>query len=559
MSDAQHEKQIETSSAPSNRGSLLSPFRYAAFSVLWTSTVASNIGTWMQNAAAGWLMTSLDPNPAVVALVQVASSLPMMIFALPAGTLADIVDRRKLLLVVQMLATALIAILGYMIWLEWVTPAILLGFTFLVSTTAILATPAWQSIVPQLVPLRELAQAVALNSIGFNISRAIGPALAGLAIAAWGLVAPFWLNAVSNIGVIAALLWWRSSDKARDLPPERFGGAMRAGLRHARYNPHLRATIVRSVGFFPFASAYWALLPLVARDQLAGGPQLYGILLGAIGVGAVGGAFVLPLLKTWLGADLLAVGGAIGTTVALVLFGVARQPAIALTACLIAGLSWIAVLAMINVSAQISLPEWVRGRGLAIFVTFQFGGFTLGSIIWGWLAHIAGLPMTHFIAATAGILAIPLLWRWKLQTAAGVDLTPSMHWPTPVLSQSIEPDRGPVMVTVEYDVMPIDREAFLRAIAKLERERRRDGAFEWGVFEDAAVEGRFVETFLVDSWTEHMRQHERVTNADRVLQDEVHRFHRDYVPKVTHLIAVEHGSVTPSPLPERQPGFRSEQ
>jgi MFS family permease len=293
---------------------------------------------------------------------------------------------------------------------------------------------------------------------------------------------------------------------------------------------------VRALGFFLFGSAYWALLPLVARSQIAGGPELYGILLGAIGAGAVGGAFVLPWLKAMLGADRLVMAGTLGTAAALVLFAVARDTVTGLTASLIAGVSWIGVLASLNVSAQVALPEWVRGRGLALYMTVFFGALTLGSAVWGKVAGVVGLPFAHFIAAAGALVVIPLTWRWKLQTGAGVDLTPSMHWPAPITTREIEHDRGPVLVTVEYRIDSKDRDAFLIALGKLARERRRDGAYAWRVFEDIAEEGRFVETFLVDSWVEHLRQHERVTQADRELQELVNRFQIDGAPKVTHLI-----------------------
>ena len=522
-------------------GSSLDPFRHTAFTVLWIATVVSNVGTWMQNAAAGWLMTGLNPDPLIVSLVQVATTASMFLLALPAGALADIADRRRLLIVVQIMVALLVAGFGLLVWLGRATPSLLLAFSFLAGTAAALIAPAWQSIVPQLVPRQHLQPAVALNSVGLNISRAIGPALAGIIIAAWGLAAPFWLNAVTTLGVIAALIWWRprGDDGTRRLPAERFHGAIRAGLRHARYNPHLRGTLIRAAGFFIFASAYWALLPLVARDQVTGGPELYGGLLGMIGLGAVIGAFALPALKQLLGADKLTVAGTVGTAVAMVLFGLARAPATALAASFLAGVAWIAVLATINVSAQLALPGWVRGRGLSIFGTVMFGGLTLGSALWGQVAAITSLPDAHFIAAAGAVVAIPLLWRWKLQTGAGADLTPSMHWPEPVLARDVDADRGPVLVTVEYRVAAPDRAAFVAALEHLADERRRDGAFDWGLFEDAAEEGRFLETFLLDSWIEHLRQHARVTNADRVLQEAVHRFQADGPPKVTHLIAVD--------------------
>jgi MFS family permease len=243
-------------------------------------------------------------------------------------------------------------------------------------------------------------------------------------------------------------------------------------------------------------------------------------------------------------------GGTIGTAIALALYGLAHEPLAALLASVIAGISWIAVLSSLNVSAQLALPDWVRGRGLAIFVTVFFGAMTLGSVVWGQVAGMAGLPAAHFIAAVGALVSIPLTWSRKLQTGAGLDLTPSMHWPAPLAAHEIEYDRGPVLVTVEYHVDLQNRDAFLAALDKLARERRRDGAYAWGVFEDAATEGRFLETFLLDSWLEHLRQHDRVTNADRVLQETVHRFQTEGAPKVTHFIAAE-PSRTGAPAEER--------
>jgi MFS family permease len=510
--------------------------------VLWTATVIANIGAWMYSAASGWLMTTLSPEPFIVSMVQVATTLPMFLFALPAGALADIVDKRKLLIIVEIGVTVVSVVFAAIVWLDLATPGNLLLFTFLIGVGGALTAPAWQAIVPQLVPKQNLQPAVAANSVGINLSRAVGPALAGVMVSKVGIGAPFWFNAISNLGIIGALLWWHPPQTGtRRLPVERFGGAVRAGFRHAKNNPHLRATLIRGAAFFVFASAYWALLPLVARGQIAGGPGLYGFLLGAIGAGAVGGAFALPWLKAKLGPDRLVAAGSVGTAITMVLFGIARDPATGLAASVLAGASWIAVLSSLNVSAQVALPEWVRGRGLSMFVTIFFGSLALGSAIWGQVAGMAGLPAAHFMAAVGALLAIPLTWRWKLQTGAGLDLTPSMHWPAPIVTHEVEKDRGPVLVTIEYRINPPDREAFLAALETLGRQRRRDGAYAWGVFEDAAVEGRMVETFLVDSWLEHLRQHERVTNADRVMQDAVHRFNTAGSPVVTHLIASENG------------------
>ena len=521
------------------RSSPWSPFRHTTFTVLWIATVLSNIGTWMQNAGAGWLMTALRPDPFEVALVQAAGTLPMFLFGLPAGALADIVDRRRLMIGTQIVATVLALLFTVSLWVNWATPDWLLVFLFLSGIAAILVAPAWQAIVPDLVPRQELSAAIALNGVGFNISRAVGPALAGLAIAALGMAAPYCLNALSNFVVIGALVWWRGTRTAEQaLPAEHFRAAIRGGLRYARYNPSLRSALIRSAGFFPFAGVYWALLPLLVREQIGGGPELYGLLVGAIGAGAVIGAFALRA-KGRLGAEGVVTVATVLTAVALTLFAVARGPTIALIACVLAGISWIVVIATLNVSAQFALPGWVRGRGLAIFGTVQFAGLAFGSVLWGRAAQVIGLPAAHITAATVLVALIPVLRRWRLQSSAALDLAPSMHWPSPVLSDDIEPDRGPVLVTIEYTVTRNDREAFLAAVTRLAGERRRDGAYDWGIYEDVTKEGVFVETFHVDSWLEHLRQHHRVTNADRVLQDAVQRFRPEGVPVVRHLVAAQ--------------------
>ena len=493
----------------------------------------------MYSAAAAWLMTSLDPDPLIVSLVQAATSLPMFLFALPAGALADIMGKRRFILSLEITVALVSALFAFLLFLKLIGPGTLLLFLFLTSTCSALEAPAWQSIVPELVPDAQLPAAIAANSVGVNISRAIGPALAGIIIAGIGIVAPFWIDAVSNFGVIAVFLWWRPhTQNLSGLPPERFTGAVRAGLRYVAYNRPLRATLARAVGFFLFASAYWALLPLVARTQIGGGPELYGLLLGGIGAGAVVSAFVLPRFKVRLGANGLVVLGEIGTAVTLVLLGLAHEAVLAALASLIAGASWIAAVANLNISAQVSLPDWVRGRGLAMYVTVFFGSMTVGSAIWGAVATHLGLAPAHFIAAIGALLAVPLTWRWKLQTGAALDLTPSMHWPEPVLTTTVEKDTGPVLILVEYRVDLSKKKSFLSALSKLARERRRDGAYDWGIFEDAAEPGRFVETFLVESWLEHLRQHQRVTNADRILQNKIHQLLRTE-PVVTHLISAE--------------------
>ena len=511
--------------------------RYPVFRWLWIATVVSNVGTWMYNAASGWLMTSLDPSPMIVSLVQVANSLPLFLFALPAGALADMIDKRRLILVLEILTTILSALFALLVSLNVVSPALLLFFIFVLGTLAALETPAWQAIVPLLVPAPALPSAIAVNSVGVNISRVIGPAITGVIILGLGIAAPFWLDAFSNAGVIAVILMWRPAPKAlRGLPAERLPSAIRAGVRYARNNRALRATLVRAVGFFLFASAYWALLPLVARNQLQGGPGLYGTLLAAIGAGAIGGALVLPWARARTGPDAVVMLGAAGTAAALVLFGLARESWVAVLACLLAGVSWISTLATLNVSAQTLLPDWVRGRGLAVYVTVFFGTMTVGSALWGFVAEHLGLAPAHYLAGAGAVLALWTTRRWKLQSGPVGDLTPSMHWPEPVLAAGVDEDAGPVLVTVEYDVPPEHREAFLTALVPLARQRRRDGGYEWNVFQDTAHPERMLETWLVDSWLEHLRQHHRITRADRAIEERAQLLARE-PPRITHYIA----------------------
>lgn len=515
------------------------PFTHPAFAVIWTATLVSNIGSWMYSAACGWLMTGLSASPLVISLVQVASSLPMFLFAMPAGALTDSLDKRKLLAWGESLITLLSAIFAVLVWLKLVNAVSLLAFAFLVAAGGAVTAPGWQAVTPLLVPRKDLQPAVAANSVGVNVSRAIGPALGGVLLSAFGIAAPFVINAVSNLGVVGSLIWWRPPPRRRSsLPPEHIFAAVRTGLRYARYSRPLSSTLVRSAGFFLFASAYWALLPLVARNQVRGGPELYGALLSLIGASAVGGAVFLPRLSRALGSDRLAALGGLGTAAATALFGLAHEVWTALAASALAGASWIAALSSLNLSAQLALPEWVRGRGMAVYVTVMFGSLSLGSLVWGQAGSSLGVSRALLIAAAGSAAAAVLLRGFRLGAAAGLDLRPSMHWPEPITTGDFDHSRGPVLVTLRYRIDPADREDFLKAMEKLGRERRRDGAYRWRVFEDPAERGAFVELFMNDTWLDHLRHHERVTAADRKIQDAVMAFQIGEGPETTHLIAV---------------------
>ncbi len=512
-------------------------FANLAFTVILIASSLSNIGIGMFDASMSWLMTSLDPNPMMVSAVQVATTLPMFLLTLPAGALSDIVDARRLLIGAQAFVTLVSAAFAVLVSLHLATPSALLGTSFLLGAGGALAAPAWLLITPMLVSKEELDSAIAINNTSYNVSRAIGPALGGFTIAAWSIGVPFWCYCVGNLAVLAALLWWRAPRRVKEtLPAERLTSALKTGLRYARNNRDIDATLIRAVAFFLFASAYWALLPLVARTQMHNGPAIYGVLLGMIGVGSIAGSFGLGRLKERLGPDRLAALGTLGTIAALAMYGAAREPVLAMAASLIAGASWIIVTTTLFVSAQVALPDWVRGRGLAIFLTVFFGAMTLGSAIWGKVASMEGLPTTLYLAAAGGFLGLVVTWGWKLQTAAGLDLSPAMHWRSPVFVQRVGDDQGPILVTVEYRIDPADRAPFIEAVREIGLERKRDGAYAWNVFEDAGEVGRVVEIFLVQSLLELKYLRQRVTQADRITEQRAHQYLQS-PPKVTFLAA----------------------
>lgn len=535
-----------------------SPFGYRAFALLWTATLVSNIGTWMHDVGAGWLMTTLSPSPAIIALVQSATTAPIFLFALFAGALADRVDRRRFLIAVNCIVAIVATAMAALTALDLMTPSLLLGFTFAIGTGAAFMAPAWQAIVPSLVPRESLQPAIALNSMGVNISRAIGPALAGILITAVGLAAPFTLNAASNLVIIGALLLWSPpAAPAQRLPPEPLFGAMLTGLRHAGRNGPLKATLVRSFAFFTFASAYWALLPLVARSLPGGGAEIYGVLLAAVGGGAVAGALSLPRVRKRTDANVLTAAGTVVTAAAMAILGVAESTFEAVSAAVLGGLGWITVLTSLNVSAQTALPNWVRARGLAISLMVFFGCMAAGSAGWGQVASISSIQVALLAAAIGALVAIPLTWRARLGQGEGLDLTPAMSWADPVIAADFDDhlDRGPVLVAIRYEVDVADTEAFLREIYALSGERYRDGAYDWGVYQDAADPRSWTEWFFISSWAEHLRQHERATRHDQDIHARTRAFHRgDSPPEVRHYLApVRRGARSPSNAGGTQP------
>lgn len=489
-------------------------------------------------------MTELSSSPFMVSMVQAATALPIFLFALPAGALGDLFNRRKLLLWTQIFLAVVLFLFAWLLSIGGVNAWVLLLFTFVIGAGSAFAMPAWQAIVPRLVPRDTLGPAIAMNGVSMNIARAIGPALGGFILAAAGAVATAFLDAVSYLAVVAALLWWRTAAARSDaLPREYLVGAMRAGIRFALHSKPLRYTLIRALAFFICASAYWALLPLVAKDTLQGGPSLYGILLTALGIGAVSGAFLLPVLKRHFSANRIMLLATVGTALCSLLFAYGGHEVIGIAAGFSGGVSWIMAVSSLNISAQVALPDWVRARGLAIFQMVVFGAMAAGSLGWGQAAEMVGLPVA---LAASGLLALVLMLvtiRFKLNLGEHHDYTASGHWAEPIPVIPVSHDHGPVLVTLEYRIDDKDRDAFCLLMQELGTIRRRDGAIQWGFFEDVEDHGRFIEMFTVESWIAHLRQHARVSVSDKLLQNRIFALHRgETSPRVMHAVAPHTGN-----------------
>ena len=530
---------------PSGAGTSASgfePLRQKLFTVLWVATIIGNTGSFVRDVASAWLMTDLSTSPAAVALVQAAATLPVFLLAIPAGVLADILDRRKFLIGIQILLACTSLCLMVLQGLGLQSISSLVALTFLGGVGAALMGPTWQAIVPELVERKELKSAVALNSLGINIARAVGPALGGFILANLGASVTYGVDVISYAFVVAALVWWPRPVAQHDELSENFAGAFRAGLRYARSNRQLHIVLLRAFLFFGLASAVWALLPLVARDLLGGGAGFYGVLLGSVGLGAIGGAIVIPKIRDKLGADRLLLVASLVTALVMVLLACSPPQWAAVVALLLLGSAWIGALTTLNGVAQSILPNWVRGRSLAIYLMVFNGAMTAGSLAWGGVASLAGVPSALAAGAIGLILVGILAHRIKLP-AGDDDLVPAQHWPEPLTATQVENDRGPVLILIEYRIPLQDRSEFLKALAKLSLERRRDGAYVWAITEDTADPEIMLEWFQVESWAEHLRQHHRVSKADADVQSEVLRFHKgDAEPIVRHFLAFNHPS-----------------
>jgi MFS family permease len=517
------------------RQSPWSPLRYPVFRALFIAQLASNIGTLMQSVGSAWLMGDLGASPFLIALVPTASMLPVLLVGLPGGALADIFDRRRLLIGGQLWMLACAVVLAVMTFLEVVTPASLLALTFGLGLGAALTFPAFQAIQPDLVPPSEFPQAFALGTFTFNVGRAVGPAIGGLVVAIAGAGWVFLLNAISFLAIVAVLVWWRRPPTEVTMPAETFSGAMRAGLRYAVHAPALRTVLNRTALFTFPAAALQALLPVVARGRLHLSSGGYGVLLGCFGIGAAGAAVIRPRIDARFDHDQLVLGSSVALAASLVVEGVSQSTWAIGIAMLVGGLAWATALTSTGVSSFAALPEWVRARGMGLYMLVLAGAVAIGSAVWGALAEWT-LTGAHIIAASALVLSAVAGRRWPLGSIAGLDLR---MVPTDDPTVTIVPHTtdGPVLVTVTYEVPGEDVHGFADAMRLVERHRRRTGAYRWGLFRDLAAPDQFIETFVVESWGEHLRQHRRTTvNADRFL-DPVRRYVSQGVV-VTHYLSV---------------------
>ncbi|HNS28675.1 MAG TPA: MFS transporter [Steroidobacteraceae bacterium] len=516
------------------RANTLGPFQVRIFAAIWIATLISTFGSLIQGVGASWLMLSIAPSADMVALVQTSTTLPIMLLSLVAGSISDIWDRRRLMLVALGIMVAVSVALAIVSWLGHITPWMLLGFTFILGCGAALYGPAWQSSVGEQVPRELVPDAVALNSLGFNIARTVGPAIGGAIVAAFGATFAFAINAVSYVGLIVVLASWKRPAPRRTLPPESLGVAMIAGLRYVRLSPALVAIFVRALVFGFLGSAVWALLPLVARDLVAGGAITYGVLLGAFGGGAVVGALTVAQLRQRMSNETL-------VRVASVMFGlgtiaVAMSPWLATTilALVAAGAAWVITLSTLNTSVQVSSPRWVVGRSVAIYQMVTFGGLAIGSWAWGEIAHTSGLRYS-LIGAGCGMLASIALGRWlRTPQAESLDLE-SLRVDIPATPPKVDivPQSGPVVINVEYRVAAEDRLAFEAAMIELQRVRRRDGARGWTLLRNMDDPEVWIERFHSPTWVAHLRRRLRLTKADRDIEERVRRYHRgDGAPRV---------------------------
>ncbi len=514
------------------------PLRLTVFRWLWLASLVSNVGTWMQTVGAQWLLVHAAHAAILVSLVQTADMLPDVLFGIVGGVLADTLDRRRLLIVVQASLVFATSALAALTIAGRITPALLLLFTFVIGSGSVLVTPAYQSLVPELVPRDQIPSAAQLSSISVNLARAIGPAIAGILIAHLGVGAVFAIDAATFLfyGLVVAL--WRPAPDTTPQIPERFVSALRAGGRYVRYAPVVRRILLRAALFLVPASALWALLPLIASRRLGLGPSGYGLLLAALGVGAIAGASVLTRARARLSTNgLVALVGGVFSA-ALVGLVLLRSTVVVVLVLIPAGMAWVGMLATVNTLLQLFLPRWVRARGLSVYQMVLFGAQGLGALLWGVVADSFGLTATFAAAAALMALGVASVRVWPLADTSSMDRSAVVR-PDPRLELETDADVGPVVVRTTYSI-PAERELdFVRAMVLVRRSRLRTGATQWGLFRDGERPAVYEEIFVVASWEEHLRQHrERMTGAD-LAYEEAAKALSETPPRTWHLLPAD--------------------
>jgi len=517
-----------------NGESAWSPLCRPFFRALWIANLVSLTGTWMHEVGTAWLMTSLTMSPFTVSLIQTATTLPIFMVALPAGALADIVDRRRLLIFTQVWMLIAALGLGITTLAGFVSPPALLFFVFVLSLGAAINGPAWQAIIPELVSREEMPSAVTLGSVGFNIARAIGPAVGGFVVSLVGPGFTFLLNAISFCGVVLVLKRWSRVPQESTLPAERLIGAMRTGLRYVRNAPRVQSVLVHTLIFSVFTCALWAFLPIVAREYLQLSSVGYGMLLGFFGGGALVGAYLIPRIKARFSLNNIVAGTTI--LLALIITGLAiiRSFITVLAMMAAAGIAWLILISVFSVAVQAVIPSWVRGRVLSVFMLVFFGGFAGGSMLWGALAVMVGIPYTLVAVSILLLIGIILTQKYKLPTGDDLDLTPVQQLPSYLVTKGVTNEERPILIVIDRRIDLRQEDKFLEAVRPLKMLRLRDGAIRWNLFRDSTDPTHFIESFIVESWMEYLRQNERSTVSDREIEEWVNAFHVSDVPPETH-------------------------
>jgi MFS family permease len=528
----------------------LSPFGHRIFRNVWIANLGSQFGGLIQAVGASWMMLSIAGSPEMVALVQASTTLPIVIFALVAGALADSFDRRGIMIAAQVFMLVVSMMLAACAWLGLITPWLLLLFTFLIGCGAAFNGPAWQASVAEMVPRKDLPTAVALNSMGFNMARSVGPAVGGLIVAAAGAAAAFAVNTVTYFGIIIVLARWRRPPEPRLLPRERLGMAVLAGVRYVSMSPNIKFTLLRSFAFGAGASALVALLPLVAKDSVGGGSVTYGLLLGGFGAGAVGGALVAHRLRLALSSEAIVRLAMLIFAVAVSITAISSWLALTLVVQLLSGAGWVLALATFNVTVQTSAPRWVVGRALSLYQMATFAGMAGGSWLWGVVTGEIGLAGTLLVSVLVLLGCAALGFRFALPQTEDLKLNLWQRWKEPEISLPIEQRSGPVVITIEYRIEEDDVLEFLTAMSDRKRIRRRDGARHWSLLRDLSEPDLWIERYESPTWLDYVRQNQRMTEDDAAVGERIRQLHRGPdKPRVRRMIERQTSSPPAPPSP----------